>query len=149
MSIDSFRVSGDHTMRLAEHPVLPKGRVPRGHRSKRDGHAGQRRHLRFPISMAVEYTFDGCKGTAVTGNIGSGGLFLRTWTNLPAGKRIELSIEWPAPLAGYVPMTLHATGLVVRNHPDGAAIRFFRYEFRLRGTLAIPSRSAATSGNSR
>jgi hypothetical protein len=96
-----------------------------------------RRHSdRFPIEREVHYRVlnhrDGDEtGDGITVNISSSGVLFTTETRLPVGRRVELSVSWPAKLDDRCPLKLMARGRVVRLDGDGrAAIEIHQYEFR-------------------
>lgn len=93
---------------------------------------GRRQRLRFPLAMPAEFVFQGRRSSALTSNVGSGGVHILTNDVLPVGKTIHLFIEWPAMLNGRCPLTLFVLGRILRRDKHGAAIRISRYEFRLR-----------------
>ena len=49
------------------------------------------------------------------------------------GRRIELSINWPAQLDNKCALKLVARGRVVRSQPDCAALEILQHEFRTKG----------------
>jgi hypothetical protein len=73
-------------------------------------------------------------GTGKTLNIGSGGVLFTTEDELPLGRTVELSVNWPARLDGTCPLKFVAVGRVVRTEAVIAAVRIERYEFRTRAS---------------
>jgi hypothetical protein len=61
-------------------------------------------HQRFPISTPVKYIVEKVVGEGVTCNVGSDGLLMKTTCVFPQGRRIELSLDWPAMLDGRLPV---------------------------------------------
>jgi hypothetical protein len=92
----------------------------------------RRRHRRYPIKIRVEYSLPDRHGLAVTCDICSGGVYIDTPDLLPVGKRIQLSLDWPAELDGRHALRLIITGKVLRCSQQGAAVSILRYEYRLR-----------------
>ena len=98
----------------------------------------RRRTSRFPLCEAATYRLFRAgtvrmRGTGRTLNIGSRGILFTTWERLPLGRKLELSVDWPARLDGTCPLRLVAEGRVVRAEADKAAIRIQRYTFKTRG----------------
>lgn len=93
---------------------------------------------RFPLREEVRYRVLHSRGSQVSGigrtlNIGSGGILFTTEEELPIGRMVELSVNWPARLDGTCPLKFVATGRVVRAEHHQAAVKIERYEFRTRG----------------
>ena len=78
-------------------------------------------------------------GKGQTVNMSSTGVLFSTDGELTPGRRIELSISWPAQLDGICPLQLVAEGCVVRTEPGKAALEFQRCEFRTVGANAFTS----------
>ena len=70
--------------------------------------------------------------------MGSGGLLFTASEPLPEGKRVEVSVDWPARLDGRCALKFVATGHVVRTQGDAAAVAIERYEFRTKGSGLLP-----------
>src|SRR5262245_24510019 len=62
-------------------------------------------------------------GGGTTRNIGSGGMRFSTDEELPIGRTVELSVNWPARLDGTCPLQFVATGRVIRSDAQRAAVR--------------------------
>lgn len=92
---------------------------------------GRRSRLRFPVVLPLEYTHNGSRHRAVTRNLSSSGIFIAE-AELPLGRCILLSINWPVPLEGSCRLCLRIEGTVVRCEPNGSAIRISKYEFHVR-----------------
>jgi len=73
-------------------------------------------------------------GAGKTLNIGSGGMLFTTESQLPLGRTVELSVNWPARLHGTCPLKFVAIGRVIRAEADLAAVRIERHEFRTRAS---------------
>ncbi len=92
---------------------------------------------RFPIERELSYrTLDHRtvtqSGTGKTIDISSSGVLFATQERLRFGKRVELSVSWPAVLDGGCLLKFVATGRVVRVQDGRAALRIDQYEFRTR-----------------
>jgi len=95
---------------------------------------------RFPIEREVRYKILNRKnadevGVGKTINMSSNGVLFSTEQYLVPGKRLELSISWPAQLDSKISLKLVARGRVVRSDEKRAAIEIHQYEFR---TQAAP-----------
>ena len=98
----------------------------------------RRRSERFPIEREVRYKVLGKKslgelGAGQTVNISSSGVLFKGEPFLLPGKRVELSISWPAQLNKKANLKLVARGRVVRYEGGCAAIEIQQYEFRTAG----------------
>jgi hypothetical protein len=85
-------------------------------------------------------------GTGKTLNIGSGGVLFTTEEQLPLGRTVELSVNWPARLDGTCPLKFVAVGRVIRSEPGMAAVRIERYEFRTRASGERAAERIAVAG---
>ena len=93
---------------------------------------------RFPIEREVRYKILSRKnsaegeaaGSGVTVNMSSNGVLFTTSHYLLPGRRLEVSISWPAQLNSKVALKLVARGRVVRSDEGRAAIEIHQYEFR-------------------
>jgi hypothetical protein len=97
---------------------------------------------RFPIEREVRYRSlskrsGGEEGTGKTINISSNGVLFTTDKILVPGKRIELSISWPAQLDNKCQLKLVARGRVVRFEHGRAAVEIQQYEFRTQGSKGL------------
>ncbi len=99
---------------------------------------------RFPIEREVRYKVLNRKnademGFGKTVNMSSNGVLFTTDQYLLPGRRLELSISWPAQLNSNVPLKLVARGRVVRCEEGKAAIEIHQYEFRTasQGTTVV------------
>lgn len=109
-------------------------------RDKQDRRAADR----FPIEREVRYKILNRKsadevGIGKTINMSSNGVLFSTDQYLLPGKRLELSISWPAQLDAKVSLKLVARGRVVRSEEKRAAIEIHQYEFRTQaaGPVAV------------
>jgi hypothetical protein len=66
----------------------------------------------------------------LTVNMSSNGVLFTTDRYLLPGRRLEVSISWPAQLNSKVALKLVARGRVVRSEDGRAAIEIHQYEFR-------------------
>ena len=90
---------------------------------------------RFPIERQIHYKTLGKRkigedGLGQTINISSTGVLFTTDHFLSPGRRLEVSISWPAQLDASVSLQLVARGRVVRCEQGTAALEIQRYEFR-------------------
>ena len=82
---------------------------------------------RFPLEREVRYKILNRKdmdevGCGKTINMSSNGVLFSTEQHLLPGKRLELSISWPAQLDSKISLKLVARGRVVRSEEGMAAI---------------------------
>jgi hypothetical protein len=96
---------------------------------------------RFPIEREVRYkvisrksSSEGESGVGMTVNMSSNGVLFTTDRFLLPGRRLEVSISWPAQLNSKVALKLVARGRVVRSEEGRAAIEIHQYEFRTQAT---------------
>ena len=107
-----------------------------------------RRHSdRFPIEREVRYKVLSKRSGEETGegktlNMSSAGVLFTANQTLVPGKRMELSITWPAQLNNKCALRLVARGRVVRSLNGMAALEIQQYEFR---TSALPAAAAASA----
>lgn len=97
---------------------------------------------RFPIEREVRYRIlnkrsSSEEGTGKTINISSNGVLFTTDQILVPGKRLELSISWPAQLDNKCQLKLVARGRVARLEQGRAAIEIQQYEFRTQGSKSF------------
>ena len=102
----------------------------------------RRRQQRFPISIPVKYIVENVAGEGVTFNIGSDDLLIKTKCVLPKGRRIELSLDWPATFDGILPLRLDIEGKILWSNVRGTAVAILRYKFRL-GPVKISRKQTA------
>ena len=109
------------------------------------GSAVERRAaIRFAIEQEVLYKILDHRaatpesGAGKTLDISSGGVLFDTVQRLHPGKRVELSVNWPAQLEGGCPLKFVAVGRVVRAEETSAAMHIEQYEFRTRRSKELP-----------
>ncbi len=108
--------------------------------SRLDPSVERRATKRFPIEQELLYKILDHRattpetGTGKTVDISSKGVQFGTAQRLRPGKRIEVSVNWPALLEGGCPLKFVAVGRVVRAEADRAAMHIEQYEFRTRRT---------------
>ena len=101
----------------------------------------ERRHSdRFPIEREVRYQIISKRGSEEVGegktvNMSSSGVLFTSQHMLVPGRRVELSISWPAQLNERCALKLVARGRVIRFEEGRTAIEIQQYEFR---TFAAP-----------
>ena len=96
---------------------------------------------RFPIEREVRYKIISKKtadevGTGRTINMSSNGILFTSDHILLPGRRLELSVSWPAQLNNQTPLKLVARGRVIRFEGGQTAIEIQQYEFRTAGKPA-------------
>lgn len=104
--------------------------------------ADRRSTDRFPIESELRYKLVENKGAAEGGtgrtlNMSSSGVLFTSETQLPVGRRVELSVDWPAQLNEQCGLKLVALGRIVRSSAESAAIRIDKYDFRTRATARV------------
>jgi len=97
---------------------------------------------RFPIEREVRYKVLSKRsadeaGAGKTVNMSSSGVLFTSDHLLIPGKRIEVSISWPAQLNNTTNLKLVARGRVIRCENGKAALEIQQYEFRTQGTTSI------------
>ncbi len=97
---------------------------------------------RFPIERDVRYKIlnkrnNHEEGTGKTVNISSAGVLFTTDQILLPGKRLELSISWPAQLDNHCQLKLVARGRVTRLEQGRAAIEIQQYEVRTQASAKV------------
>ena len=90
---------------------------------------------RFPMERDVKYKMAGRKGACMEGagttvNMSSRGVLFTVEGEIALGRKIELSISWPAQLNENCALRFVAEGRVVRCEDNTAAVEIGRYEFR-------------------
>src|SRR5258708_14863802 len=105
---------------------------------------GDRRHTdRFPIARELRYRVLSKRSSDEAGegrtiNISSSGVLFSCEHVLLPGRRLELSINWPAQLNNKCALNLVARGRVVRFEDGRAAMEIQQYEFRTQSTAGAP-----------
>lgn len=102
---------------------------------KQTDHADRRQSDRFPIEREVRYRVLSKRtgedaGDGKTLNISSSGVLFTSEHVLLPGRRLELSISWPAQLNNKCALKLVARGRVVRFEDGRTAMEIQQYEFR-------------------
>jgi len=103
---------------------------------------------RFPIESELRYKMVETKGAPEAGmgrtlNMSSSGVLFTSESQLPVGRRVELSVDWPAQLNDQCGLKLVAQGRIVRASAEVAAIRIDKYDFRTRATARLKTAGAA------
>src|SRR5262245_6795386 len=78
-------------------------------------------------------------GTGATINLSSGGILFQAEKPLPVGRKVELTIAWPALIDNFPPVQVVVSGVVVRADGNHNAVQMTRHEFRT-VAAAQPSR---------
>ncbi len=97
---------------------------------------------RFPIEREVRYKVLSKRsadeaGNGRTVNMSSAGVLFTAEHFLLPGKRVEVSISWPAQLNNKTNLKLVARGRVVRCEDGKAALEIQQYEFRTQASTTI------------
>jgi hypothetical protein len=106
--------------------------------SRLDPAVERRASKRFPIEQEVSYRVLDHKavvpesGVGRTFDMSSGGVRFATEQRLRSGKRIEVSVNWPAVLEGGCLLKFVAVGRIVRVEDSRASIVIEQHEFRTR-----------------
>lgn len=112
------------------------------------GASERRNNDRFPIAQDVQYRVLSSKGgpelgSGKTVNISSTGVLFSSEKPITPGRRLEVSIHWPAHLDGKCGLKLVAQGRVVRCQGKLVAVEIEKYEFRTRGSRGLATRVAS------
>jgi hypothetical protein len=110
--------------------------------------ADRRSTDRFPIESELRYKMVENKGAQEAGigrtlNMSSSGVLFTSETHLPVGRRVELSVDWPAELNENCGLKLVALGRIVRATGEAAAMRIDKYDFRTRATARVKTSGSA------
>lgn len=110
---------------------------------KQEPNADRRHSDRFTIQREVRYRVLNKRGGEEAGegktlNISSSGVLFTTEQMLLPGRRLELSISWPAQLNDKCALKLVARGRVIRFEEHRAAIEIQQYEFKTQ-SLSAPA----------
>jgi hypothetical protein len=119
------------------------GDIGRNSVSYQNAQAERRHSDRFPIEREVRYRVLNKRGNEESGggktvNISSSGVLFTTTHMLLPGRRLELSISWPAQLDHKCALRLVARGRVIRFETGRTAIEIQQYEFRTQASTAGP-----------
>ena len=104
--------------------------------------SNRRSNDRFPIIRELRYRALGGRGNSAwcsgeTLDFSSTGILFRAETTLAPGKRVELSISWPAQLDGKCALKLVARCRVTRCSGNRVAVEMDKYEFRTQGSRGL------------
>lgn len=110
----------------------------------------RRQSSRFPIQQELRYRTLSKRGGDESGegstvNISSSGVLFTTPKVLLPGRRLEVSINWPAQLNQKCGLRLVARGRIVRYVDGAAAMQIQQYEFRTQAASSEPAGSARLS----
>jgi len=97
---------------------------------------------RFPMDRDVRFRVMNRKtgeetGTGKTLNMSSNGVLIETEQAVLPGRRVEMTISWPAQLNNTCPLKLVARGRIVRVEGSRAAVEIQQYEFRTQGKASL------------
>lgn len=106
--------------------------------------ADRRSSDRFPIEREVRFKVLNKKnnednGVGRTVNMSSNGVLFSTDQLLLPGRRVEVSISWPAQLNNRCALRLVARGRVVRFDDGQAAMEIQQYEFKTQALAQVVS----------
>ena len=87
--------------------------------------------MRFKV---ITRRTDAKPGRGQTINVSSSGVLFSTDQELVPGRRVEVTISWPAQLDDTCPLKLVAKGRVVRTEAGMAAMEMQQHEFRTAGS---------------
>lgn len=93
----------------------------------------RRSKMRYVLVLKVRYRILRPKlhlGVGQAVNLSSGGVLVVSRHELNVGEELEVRIEWPSLLDGWIPLQLVAVGSVVRCGTSSFAMCFRRYQFR-------------------
>ena len=110
----------------------------------------RRRSDRFAIERELRYRALNKRGGEEAGegktvNMSSSGVLFTAAQILRPGRRVELSISWPAQLNTKCALKLVARGRIVRFESGLAAMEIQQYEFRTQSAPATASAAAPSS----
>ncbi len=110
--------------------------------------ADRRSTDRFPIESELRYKVVEDRGAREAGvgrtlNMSSSGVLFTAETQLPVGRRVELSVDWPAQLNENCGLKLVALGRIVRSSAQAAAMRIDKYDFRTRAAARVKTAGSA------
>jgi hypothetical protein len=120
-----------------------------------DPAAERRATRRFAIEQELSYKVLDHRaavpegGAGKTLDISSKGVLFETAQRLRPGKRVEVSVNWPAQLEGGCPLKFVAVGRVVRADETRAAMHIEQHEFRTRRNKDLPAIEPETLSRSR
>ena len=108
------------------------------------GNEDRRRSDRFSIEREVRYHALNKRGAEEAGegktiNMSSSGVLFTTGQILRPGRRLEVSISWPAQLNSKCALRLVARGRIVRFENGMAAMEIQQYEFRTQSAPSVAS----------
>jgi hypothetical protein len=109
---------------------------------KIENNTDRRSSGRFQIERELRYKILTKKGGEEAGggrtlNMSSSGVLFSTDQMLLPGRRIEVSISWPAQLNNKCALRLVARGRVVRFDDGKAAMEIQQYEFKTQGKAPL------------
>ena len=107
----------------------------------RSGQSDRRASERFPIARDLRYRIINKRGNEESGdgktvNMSSSGLLFTAGEMLLPGRRVEVSVSWPAQLNQKCALKFVARGRVVRFDDGQVAIEIQQHEFRTQSTAA-------------
>jgi PilZ domain len=103
----------------------------------------RREKQRFVLDLTVHFrlSLKGLPsrwGTGTIQDMSSSGVSFRSRRQLPVGGHLELIVDWPSARADEYPISLHATGIVVRSSGSKTAVQIPSHRFRIATHPAQP-----------
>jgi hypothetical protein len=97
---------------------------------------------RFPMERDVRFKVINRKSGEETGvgktiNMSSNGVLFQTEQTVLPGRRVEMTISWPAQLNNTCALKLVARGRIARVESGRAAVEIQQYEFRTHGKAVV------------
>ena len=139
-------MGADSNWHLGTAMNMSLNKEPRNARTSPD----RRTSDRFPIERELRYRVLNKRGAEEAGsgttvNMSSSGVLFTTEALLLPGKKLEMSISWPAQLDNKCALKFVARGRVVRSEAGMAAIEIQQYEFRTQGSKGLAARQTPVS----
>jgi len=92
----------------------------------------RRSRVRFPVNMPLRFCTLGKGRDSGVGrvlNMSSAEALVSCTHELQLGRKVQLTIQWPAPQGGRIPVRLIVIGKVVRLEVSAFAVAFSRHRF--------------------
>lgn len=122
--------------------MLPSENTSLSNTAAHDEMVERRKADRFPIEREIRYRvlnkkYNTESGIGKTINISSNGILFATDQLLLPGRKLEISVSWPAQLDNKCALKLVARGRIVRCEQGLAALEIQQYEFRTQGSQGM------------
>ena len=89
----------------------------------------------YPIRLRLRYIMDQHRGNGCTVSMSRSAIVFEADDDLPVGKPVRLSINWPAKLQNNIALTLTVEGTTIQARNQHVSVSILRYEFRIRPML--------------